>query len=255
LTDATDISQLLKQRKLTRAVAELFSRELSAYLKTLAPLFNPRPIFGEYIHGGSRSTTKSAAIALNELKARYEQIRNSKPFNLRKHFDTPIPLLGVSPEISPTTYQYTAQSDGQEKRIVVTSPLKWVLSYEGFGPNHLREILTATPDTDGPSLQQSVLHSLLLSITLDKKPGIAALFGALRFPLATERHADYGPLPLIVISSPLTTSLPPDKIIIESTEISGSPKFEEVVAMDQIDALADPLKDKIRAIVSAADEQ
>ena len=251
MTDATDISQLLKQRKLTRAVAELFARDLRAYLKTLAPVFNPRSIFGEYIHGGSKSATKTAAKAFENLKSSYEKIHKTKPFNLRKQFDTPIPLLGASPEITAYTYRYSARSENGEKDVVVTSPLKWILSYEGFGPNHLRELLTSTSDANGPKLQQTVLHNLLLCTTLENKPGAAALLGGLRFPLSVEEHQDFGPLPLIVLASPLATSLPPDNIIIDSTEISGSSDFEEVLDPNQLDTLADPLRDKIHEVLAS----
>ena len=250
MTNSINVSQLLKQRKLTRAIAELFARELNGYLHTLTPLINPRSVFGAFIHGGPKSSTKNANKALNELESLYQQIRNAKPFNLRKQFDTPIPLLSASAEITSYTYRYTARSEGGEKDVVVTSPLKWVLSYEGFGPNRLRELLTATTDTDGPTLQQTVLHDLLLSITLDKKPGVAALLAGLRFPLTVERHKDFGPLPFLVITSPLATSRPTDQIIIDTTEISGSPDFEEIVDPDQLNMLTDRLRDKIQEIAA-----
>jgi hypothetical protein len=42
--------------------------------------------------------------------------------------------------------------------------------------------------------------------------------------------------------------LPPDDIIIQSTEISGIPSFEEIINIDDIRGLSDPLQQDILTI-------
>lgn len=242
-----EISELLRQRKLTRAVAQLFHKELGGYLKAVTPLINPRPVFGEHIHGAARVSGTTADKALADLRSQYEKVHAAKSFSLRKQFDTPVALLSATLELTPLTYRHIASGEAGDKAVTVISPLRWVVSYAGFGPNRLRELLAGTGD--GQALQQTVLHNLLLSITLRHKPELSMLFEALRFPLSVEQHAEFGPLPMVVVSSPLTTYRPPDDIIIESTEISGTSDFEEIADPDQIDDLADPLRDKIRRIV------
>ena len=49
-----DISGLLAKRKVTRNISEYLSNQLSQHLLALAPLFNPRYVFGEYIRGGQK---------------------------------------------------------------------------------------------------------------------------------------------------------------------------------------------------------
>jgi hypothetical protein len=245
-----DIGELLRQRKLTRAIGRLFRKEVEAYLQSLAPLLNPRSVFGPHVQGGARSSSASADKALDELRSRYEKIHATKPFNLRKQFDIPFTLLSATPDISPMTYRHVAKGADGEKAVTVISPLRWVVSFEGFGPNRLRELLAGATG-DGPTLQHTVLHSLLLSITLERKPELSALFEALRFPLSVEQHDEFGPLPQVVVSSPLTTYRPPDDIIIESTEISGTSEFEEIADPEQLDSLIDPLRDKIQQVVGA----
>ena len=78
--------------------------------------------------------------------------------------------------------------------------------------------------------------------------GIGTLFAALRFPITVERQAEFGALPIVVITGPLTTRLPEDPVIIDSTEISGTTDFEEIVVEDALDHFPDPLKEKLQAL-------
>ena len=243
-----DTAELLQQRKRTRAIAELFSHELHGYLQAAAPLINPRTVFGEHIHGAPRGASAQGGKALSALRTAYEGLRNGRPFNLRQHFDTPIALLGTAPEIHPVNYPYTAKTADSEKQVLVTSPLKWVLSYEGFGLDRLRDALHGKGGRETPSVHDAVLHSLMLAITLEMKPGIGTLFAALRFPITVERQTEFGALPIVVITGPLSTRLPEDPVIIDSTEISGTTDFEEIVVEDALDHFPDPLKEKLQAL-------
>jgi hypothetical protein len=250
LDDDFDIDQLLKLRKLTRTIADQLTRELRSHLSTLTPLLNPKSVFGEHIRGGSKITGKSAAQAMEELHSLYQNIHHSKPFSLRSRFDTPITLLAASLEMQPAFYSYTATAESGSKTISITSPLKWILSFEGFGPFRLTELLTATVDAAGPKLQECVLHSLLLHLTLQKRPGVRKLLQALRFKVTTEHLPEFGKLPLVMISAPLSTLRPPDRTIVESTEISGTMQFEEVVDSGAIENIEDPVKRKLAELAA-----
>lgn len=247
MDDGFDITQLLKLRKLTRVIADHLTRELRAHLSTLAPLLNPKNVFGEHIRGGPKVAGQTATQAFDDLQSLYQAVHHTKPFNLRSRFDTPLSLLSASPDIQPTTYQYTANDEdsGSTKTITITSPLKWTLSFEGFGVSRLSELLSTAGDTVGPKLQECVLHNLLLYVTLEKRSGLRNLLQALRFSVATERLPEFGELPLVMISAPLPTMRPPDRVIIESTEISGTTQFEEVVDSGAIADLEDPIKKKL----------
>jgi hypothetical protein len=250
LDDDFDIDQLLRLRKMTRTVAGHLTRELRSHLSTIAPLLNPKSVFGEHIRGGSRTSGNSAAQAMGELQSLYQDIHNTEPYSLRSRFDTPITLLGASLEIQPAFYSYTASGEGGSKIISITSPLKWILSFEGFGPSRLTELLTAPDDTAGSRLQECVLHYLLLHLTLQHRPGIRKLLQALRFTVTTERLPEFGQLPLVTISAPLSTVRPPDRIIVGSTEMSGTKQFEEVVDSGAIELIGDPLKTKLAELVA-----
>jgi hypothetical protein len=153
-------------------------------------------------------------------------------------------------EIHPSISSYIARDRGEEKHITITSPLKWILSFEGFGPSRLTELLTTSGDNVGPKLQECVLHFLLLHLSMEKRSGVRKLLQALRYTVTTERIPEFGELPLVMISAPVSTLRPPDRVIVESTEISGTMQFEEVVDADAIATMEDPLKNKLSELVA-----
>ncbi|MGZ8944182.1 MAG: hypothetical protein ACXW1W_02015 [Methylococcaceae bacterium] len=52
--------------------------------------------------------------------------------------------------------------------------------------------------------------------------------------------------------SPVKTILPPDELIIQSTELSGMSVFEEVIDLDEINQLTDPYKEHLFELVNGA---
>jgi hypothetical protein len=244
-----DIPRLLKLRKLTRAISEFLGGQLRAHLATLSPLLQPTVVFGEHIRSLLKHTAKGADEALAELREAYQGIYHKPPFKLQSEFSSPLAIPGGRLEITPVEYRYVAKGDGDAKNITATSPLKWVVSYSGTGPERLRELISRQADMAGTDLQLSVLHYLVLSITVAKRPDIARVLEALRFPITTARSAEFGELPMIHAACPVTTIRPPDDVIIESTEISGMSAFEEVVDVAGIAAMHDPLRHKLVELV------
>ncbi|MBS1213698.1 MAG: hypothetical protein H6R26_2315, partial [Proteobacteria bacterium] len=127
--------------------------------------------------------------------------------------------------------------------------LKWVLGYKDLGPQRLRELIASHARGGGLELQSALLHYLVIRIIASKPVGIAPIFAALRFPLTTGTTEEFGRLPLTYISSPFSTIRPPDDVIIMNTEIAGTSTFEEVVNLEELRTLSDPLNDHIGRIV------
>jgi hypothetical protein len=246
------IQRLLVLRKLTRAVADLLRGQLKEYVTTLTPLLRPRAVFGEHIQS-TRETVPGQDKALADLQNTYKSLANTKQFNLPKELKTPLELLSASPELSPTVYAYDAKTDTETKPIKITSPLKWVLNYSGFAPQRLQELIAGQGVIVGDELQQGVIHQLVMQVTASRQAGLAPLLGALRFPVSFGRLNELGDLPVTFISSVISTLRPPDQVIIESTEISGMPLFEEIVNIEDIVQLRDPIKDRLIEIVKSHD--
>jgi hypothetical protein len=161
--------------------------------------------------------------------------------------------MSAVPEITPTEYVHAAKTERQSKSIVVTSPLQWVLSYSGFNPRRLKELLADRTRT-GPEIGSFVVHTLLLHLVLARQPGIAKILEALHFTVQAARRPESGDLPVTLITSVVTTIRPPDDVLIESTEISGMDAFEEVVDLEAVAKIRDPFKEKLEELLKGQGE-
>jgi hypothetical protein len=94
-----------------------------------------------------------------------------------------------------------------------------------------------------------VLHYLAMNVVISAQPGLGQLMETLRFPIGSTQLPGFGNLPVTYISSAVSTTLPPDAVVIESTELSGKDAFEEVVNVQDIETLRDPLKERLMEVV------
>jgi hypothetical protein len=239
---------LLVLRKLTRAIAEVVRAQMTEYLATLAPLLRPKMVLGDYIDGGSKESTRRADKALKELQALNEKIAGTKPYNLPRELTAPIRFGAVGLEITPVDAPHVIQSGADTRTIMVRSPLTWTLTYGGFAPTRLPELLKAKL-RPGDELGQLVLSYLLMHVVTTNSPGLMQVFDALHFPITTTTVADFGPLPITRISVDISTERPSDDVILQSAELTGMDAFEEVVNLDDLSQLRDPLKERLLEIV------
>lgn len=240
--------KMLVLRKLTRAIADLLRNQVREYLTTLTPLVRPKGVFGEFVDGNPEFV-KGADQAFKEVLGQYQAVAGGKPFSLPKELQPPLEVLSSVPEITPVEYTHAAKMNGETKSVTVTSPLKWVLTYSGFTPKRLRELLAAR--ASAKDVQHFVLHTLMLHVVLGRAAGVKQILEALHFPVSTGRLPGFGELPITFITSEVTTLRPPDEVIIESTEISGMDAFEEVVNLDDIVRMGDPLKRRLLDLVKS----
>jgi hypothetical protein len=224
------VKSLLVLRKLTRAIAEAARTQLTEYLATLTPLLQPQGVLGDYVQGSSKEAIVKAEQAFKELKAQYDAISPVKPLNL---------LL----EITPLDYVHTAQTDSGPRSITVRSPLIWTLTYAGFSPKRLQEVLAQ--NVRGDELQRFILSYLILNTVVKYRPGVTQMLEGLHFPVTTTTLPEFGELPLTRIGIGIATERPSDAVVVESAELTGMDTFEEVVTVDQISRVADPFKDRL----------
>jgi hypothetical protein len=249
-----DVQRLLVLRKLTRAIADLLRGQMKDYLSTLAPLLRPRVVLGDYVQSSTRETSKIADTAFKELQGLYETVARAAPFNLAGELKPPVEIISTALEMTPMEYSYEATTERDSKTVTVVSPLKWMLTYSGFAPGRLKEILRDRGRA-GEEVQRFVLHYLVMRIVMMKQTGVTDILDALHFPVSSGTEAEFGQLPITYISSSISTTRPPDSVIIESTEISGMDVFEEVVRLDDIAKLRDPLKQRLTEMVQSYGEK
>jgi hypothetical protein len=254
MTEGYNVERMLTLRKLTRAVADQLRAEMKEHLATLSPLLRPRSVFGEYIEHGTKESVHGSDKAFKELQELYEAIAASPSFNLPRELKPPFEVFSSALEFTPFDYTHEARAGAGAKTVVVTSPLKWVLSYAGFPPGRFRELL-ASRDRPEEEVRQFLLHYLVLDVVVRRQAGVARILEALHFPVGSAPSEELGGAPVTFVSSDVSTRLPDDAVIIESTEVSGNDAFEEVVNLDDVAALRNPLKERLLELLGRHGER
>ena len=241
------IQSLLVLRKLTRAIADVVRTQMTEYLTPLTPLLRPKVVLGDYIQGGHKEPNHKADKLFKELETLYTKAAPAKPFSLSRELSPPFNLAGVGLEITPLDYTHVAQAGSETKKITVRCPFTWVLTYTGFAPTRLSELLD-TRVRSGDELQRFIVSQIVMHLATKSQPGLLQVFEALHFPITTKKAPEFGEIPMTLIAADISTTRPPDAVIIESAELTGMDAFEEVVNPEDIAALQDPLKDRLLEI-------
>jgi hypothetical protein len=76
-------------------------------------------------------------------------------------------------------------------------------------------------------------------------PGLGPLFADLRYQVQTQSAPDLPKLPLTTITSILPSFRPNDDLILSATNFSGVPAFIEIIDIDAVGRLPDPLRDRL----------
>jgi hypothetical protein len=243
--DGRDSTQsLLVLRKLTRAIADLVRAQMTEHLATLAPLLRPKMVLGDYVEDGTKESIRRSDKAFKELQALYEKVSTAKPFNLPRELTLPLRLVGSGLEITPVDTAHVIKSGSDTRTIMVRSPLTWTLTYSGYPPTRLPDLLKVKLQT-GDDLTQLVVSYLLMHVVTTNSPGLMSVFDALHFPISTTTMAEFGPLPITRIGVDITTRRPSDDVILQSAELTGMDAFEEVVNVRDLSHLRDPLRDRL----------
>jgi hypothetical protein len=243
--------RLLDLRRLTRAIAEVLRERLMAHLGALAPLLRPRLVFGDHVKGGFRESGRDPAGAYRMLHDLYVKIGAAAPYGIASQdLKPPLDLAGAALETAPVEYAHVARAGQTEKSIVVTSPFKWTLAYAGFGLEQLGRTVRERNRFED-RLAHQLLHELALHVALVRQPAIGQLLEDLHFTVSTGRGPDLGELPVTQVTSAVPSFRPPDAVLIESTEVSGQDAFQEVVDVEAIGRLEDPLKKRLLCVVES----
>jgi hypothetical protein len=243
--DGRDSTQsLLVLRKLTRAIAEVVRAQMTEHLATLAPLLRPKMVLGDYVEDGTKEATRRSEKAYKELQALYDSIAATKPYNLTRELPSPIRQGGSGLEITPVDTSYVIQSGSDTRTIMVRSPLTWTLTYSGYAPTRLPELLKAKLRV-GDELTHFVLSYLLMHVVTTNSPGLMSVFESLHFPITTITLPDSGPLPITRIGIPIATTRPADEVILQTADLTGMDAFEEVIHVQDLLKLGDPMKTRL----------
>jgi hypothetical protein len=240
-----DSQKFLQIRQATEKISSALETRLKGHLNVLRPLFIARKLFGNFVESSDMREVPRSDKAFAELQEKYASICGN-PFDLPKKLQAPIPPISNQLEITPMQYMLRSSGSGS-KGTKVTCPTKWILSYRSDCPvNRLRAMLEGKETRQADDMRQCLVDHLALVIFFQYYPGLTQLFEDLRYDVETMTLADLGGLPVVVFKAPIETFLPPDEFIQQVTQLSGIPAFQEIIDLEELENISDPLKEMLK---------
>jgi hypothetical protein len=244
---ALTFEQLVELRDKTEVISQFLHKRLKVYLETLRPLVAPRRLLGKYV--GVKEEVVGADKALAQLQELYRGVCR-KPFALSAELDEdPLKLLENRVELYPWEYIHQAKSERETKAVTITSPVRWVLTYSaGYTLSQVLQAVSGKEQRQVDALRQFVVNALVMHLVLAKYPGIMHLLTDLRYQVSVDKSPSLGELPLVTLSACLPSFRPSDELILTATRFSGVPAFIELIDVDMLGTLQDPLKEHLEKL-------
>ena len=248
------LEDLPELRRKTESVSRFLRDQIAAHLETLRPLFAPEDEVAETqpqqaardnrteitrgLSGGER--------ALAELQQNYKAFTR-KPYDLPETLDPNwLALVGNALELHP--WEYLHQTQG--KSITMSSPVRWAVNYRAnYRLAQVKSALDGKETVRPDYLRQFVVNALVLQLVLSRNLGLTQLFEDLRYELKTNTPSDLKGLPVVTITSCLTSFRPADDLILAATAFSGVPAFIELIILDAAQTPRDTLKERLEEMM------
>ncbi len=243
------MEQLGDLRAKTEAVARSLRDHVTSCIETLRPLLAPGGLLGEHVRSGTRDDADHGDKAFEELKQRFAKYAG-KPYSLPKELKIdPISVEGRL-ELHPWEYSHTLSDPAGDKTITMTCPLRWILVYRsGYNPSELRKLLLAQENRRAEDVRQFLTSAIALDMILTERPKIVQLLTELRYEVRVETAPGFASLPLVTVNACLPSFRPADDLIRTATQFSGVSAFIELLDLDAISRIKDPMKERIEAIL------
>ncbi len=240
--------QLAELRQRTEAIAGFLRARLQGHLETLRPLFAPRRLLGKYADRKEDVVGSEKAVA--QLREKFADVCGA-PFSLTSDLDEDrLASIDNRPEIYPWEYSYEAKDGGESRGLTISSPVRWVLTYgSGYTLSQVRQAVAGKHERRSDHLRQFVVNALVMHLFLAKYPGIAQLLADLRYQVHVDKCPGLGALPFVTVSACLPSFRPADNLILMATRFSGVMDFVELIDIDAVHSMQDPLKPRIEDLL------
>ena len=249
-TKALSFDQLAIARKHTHLISDFLEQRLRTYLTTLQSLLLPERLLGKLV--GSKFDIPGTDKILSELQENYRKFPG-KPFDLPQEFQKDwLADVGARLELYRWEYSRELATESGKRSILFTCPIRWTLLY---GPvcsvTQAVQALTQKQDRRGiDHLRQFIVNALVMQSLLSRSAALTSLLADLRFSLTLYPYPGLNGLPLAIVQSHVSTFLPPEQLIITATEFSGVAAFIELIDVDAVRQMPDPLKERILQLVT-----
>jgi len=238
------IDALASMREQADVLSAFMRERLLRQLEVLRPLFSPRRILGRHVRGAGREDVPGSERALSQLRERFAAACG-RPFSLPKELEEG-PLSGESVlELYPFVYPHSLEGD-PERVISITDPVCWSVGYRsGYTLAELEGALANRSNLRVADARQFLLNGLVLELVLESIPKLSELLGDLRYTVEIEKRAHLGELPILTLRAPLPSFRPSDEVIATATRFSGVRAFIELIDVDALGSLRDPLREEL----------
>ena len=245
-----DNEQFMQLRQNTKNITQLLDARLKKQLNTLRPLFTPQKLLGTYIKSTIQDEVAGSDKAFAELQAKYAAVCE-KPFGLPKKLQTP--LAPISNQLDAIPLKYALQPQEVKKTTTtITAATRWIISYRSECPyDRLKAMLSGDENRQPDDMKHSLVAHLVLVVFLQRFPALTQLLRDLRYGVEIRELDDLGGLPVVVLAAPLESFLPSDDFILQVTQLSGIPAFQEIIDDDAVDQIQDILQEDLKATVDS----
>lgn len=240
------IEQLSGMREISQTISQYLHQTLADHLRVMGPLFAPRKVLGEFMESAFKDKVPGADKSFAKIEAKYKELCQS-PFDIPTKLATPVPNVQNQLVVYPWCYPYAIGSDTV---LNVRSPVRWVLAYTAT--YDLARLLQDHLEGNKPryeDIKALLLTSLIMATLIEMNPGLKGLIEGLNFGLSIEQSEIAGSLPFVVIEAPIRSFRPQDDLMKMVAQLSGRPAFEELVDIEEIEALEHPFKRRLDVIM------
>jgi hypothetical protein len=251
LSETLALDQVVKLREQTQRISKFLFTRLKRHLDTLRPLIAPARVFGTHGRGIVREDVPGSEAALRKLSEQYLSIC-AKPFGLSADLgENAVADLDSRLELYPWEYTHEARDSNNElTSITISSPVRCVLAYKSpYTLSQIRATIAGKGDRRQGDIQEFLIAALAMQAVLEKFPGIADLLNDLKYDVRAQLCPGLGELPLTVINCGIPSFRPSDEIILATTRLSGVPAFIELIDVEAVKNLADPLKPQLEEML------
>ena len=98
-------------------------------------------------------------------------------------------------------------------------------------------------------MKQALIEHLTMAALIETSSDLVQLLADLRYETEILKHQDIGGLPVVILKAPIQSFLPSDEFMLNVTQLSGIPAFQELVDLDALENMADPLKEALQSAI------
>ena len=229
-------AEIITNRRMTRKISTALEHRLAIYLSCIGGCFSPVNLLGKYINGQSKANIANDDLAFSALQEDYAKVASGTPFTIKKELSAPVDVYSYTPSIFKFTYEREIEDEnGERQSYNIQSSNRWILGYSGFDLSSFRDQVVHRKAIQGNSLEDFILHYLLIYRVFDSNPHIKLLLEDLNIDVEILRLEGFGELPFLMLTAQIESFLPDDEIILEVSGISGTNQFEELINIASVD--------------------